>query len=208
MKRKRRSIAHNTGKEILNQPYIYIDMENTSIWHWVITAIIGIIGALFGYLIGKGNGKRTDSSIETKILKDLNTQLQDDLQECNRKLVNNEVVAASDKLKVSENTIGLKFPFNGKEAKSVLGKSVKHNELKIVEGIGPKIQEIFHASHITTWKDLSETGVDRCRQILNNAGSRFKMHDPASWPMQAKMAYEGKWKDLRRWQEEHKSGKL
>lgn len=183
-------------------------MENTSILHWVITAIGAIIGGLIGYLIGRGKGNRTDTSTEIKILKELNAQLQDDLQECNRNLIQKKVVTPTNKHSTTQTVIGTEFPFNGKEAKMVFGKNIKHNDLKIVEGIGPKIQELFHASHITTWKELSEAGVSRCKQVLDKAGPRFKIHDPASWPMQAKMAYEGKWKDLHRWQEAHKSGKL
>jgi hypothetical protein len=43
---------------------------------------------------------------------------------------------------------------------------------------------------------------------LDVGGDRYKVHDPASWPMQAKMCYEGKWKELAKWQDEHDHGKL
>jgi hypothetical protein len=33
--------------------------------------------------------------------------------------------------------------------------------------------------------------------ILEEAGSRYKMHDPTTWPQQAKLAEEGKWDELK-----------
>jgi len=67
---------------------------------------------------------------------------------------------------------------------------------------------MFKGAGIKTWKALSETSVASCQAILNTGGERYKVHDPASWPMQARMCYEGKWKELFRWQEEHDHGKL
>jgi len=55
---------------------------------------------------------------------------------------------------------------------------------------------------------LSETAVSRCQEILDGGGDRYKVHNPASWPMQSKMAYEGKWAELAKWQDEHDHGKL
>jgi len=77
----------------------------------------------------------------------------------------------------------------------------KPDDLKIVEGIGPKIEELFHNAGIMTWKDLSETSPDKLREILRAAGSRFQMHDPATWPEQARLAAEGKWEELEEYQD-------
>jgi predicted flap endonuclease-1-like 5' DNA nuclease len=98
--------------------------------------------------------------------------------------------------------------FNAAAAKAAIGKSVKQDDLKVVEGIGPKIEQMFHAAGIPTWKALSETPVARCQEILDGGGNRYKVHQPGSWPMQAKMAYEGKWVELAKWQDEHGYGKL
>ncbi|MGB7394849.1 MAG: hypothetical protein WA913_10680 [Pricia sp.] len=98
--------------------------------------------------------------------------------------------------------------FDAAAAKTALGKSVNKDDLKIIEGIGPKIEEMFQGAGIKTWKALSETSVASCQEILTSGGERYKIHDPASWPMQAKMCYEGKWRELVRWQDEHDHGKL
>ena len=98
--------------------------------------------------------------------------------------------------------------FDAYEAKAAMGKRIKKDDLKIVEGIGPKIEGLFHASGIKTWKALSEISTDRCQEILSSAGDRYRIHDPASWPMQAKMAHQGEWSALAKWQDDHKSGKF
>lgn len=70
------------------------------------------------------------------------------------------------------------------------------SNLQIVEGIGPKIEGVLHAAGIDTWKQLSETSTDRLREILENAGSRYKMHDPSSWAEQASLADKNDWEKL------------
>ncbi len=67
---------------------------------------------------------------------------------------------------------------------------------------------MFKESGIKTWKALSDASVADCQKVLDGGGNRYKIHDPASWPMQAKMCYEGKWTELTKWQDEHKHGKL
>lgn len=81
------------------------------------------------------------------------------------------------------------------------------DDLKIVEGIGPKIESILKASSISTLSVLAETSSERLREILAEAGSRFKSHDPKTWPVQAGLAADGKLEELKAWQGELKGGK-
>ncbi len=46
------------------------------------------------------------------------------------------------------------------------------------------------------------------KEALNDAGSRFKMHDPSTWPQQANMAAKGEWEQLKKWQDELDGGKM
>ncbi|MBC8766684.1 hypothetical protein H4O18_01635 [Arenibacter sp. BSSL-BM3] len=183
-------------------------MENMNTWCWLIPAVVGIVCALFGYLIGKGKSPDIDQSSELRILRDKNIQLQADLASCNKQLSQKVELAVPSKPVTPVAAAEALMPFNAQAAKSVFGKAIKQDDLKIVEGIGPKIQQLFNSFDVKTWKDLSETAVARCQEILDTGGARYKIHDPASWPMQAKMAHEGKWKELHKWQEEHKRGKL
>lgn len=82
------------------------------------------------------------------------------------------------------------------------------DDLKKVEGIGPKIEELLNAAGIFTFGDLSKAEVNVIKDILNEAGSRYQMHDPASWPMQAEMAANGEWDKLKEWQDNAKGGKI
>jgi predicted flap endonuclease-1-like 5' DNA nuclease len=183
-------------------------MENLNIWYWSIPAVVGIVCALFGYLIGKGKNSPIGHTSELNTLKDKNARLETDLATCKKQLSQKvELVVPTRPIAPIVAAEAL-LPFNAQAAKASLGKTVKRDDLKIVEGIGPKIQHLFNSYNIKTWKDLSETAVAKCQEILDSGGAPYKIHDPASWPMQAKMAYEGKWKDLHKWQEEHKRGKL
>ncbi len=81
------------------------------------------------------------------------------------------------------------------------------DDLKIVEGIGPKIEEIIKSHGVTTFATLADTSADQIKTWLDEAGSRYKMHDPTTWPAQSAMARDGKWDELKVWQDEHKAGK-
>lgn len=183
-------------------------MENLSIWCWIVPAVVGMVCALFGYFIGKGKNFPIDHTSEVNTFKDKIVRLEKDLAVCNQQLSQKVELVVPAKPIAPIKAAEALLPFNAQAAKAALGKTVKRDDLRIVEGIGPKIQQLFHSHNIKTWKDLSETAVAKCQEILDNGGAPYKIHDPASWPMQAKMAYEGKWKDLHKWQEEHKRGKL
>ena len=79
--------------------------------------------------------------------------------------------------------------------------------LQIVEGIGPKIEKLLYAADIKNWHDLAATSVDELKEILKNAGPRYKLHDPTSWPKQANLAAEGKFDELKTYQDKLKGGK-
>ncbi len=83
----------------------------------------------------------------------------------------------------------------------------KADDLTKIEGIGPKIAEVLTNAGIPTFKALSEAEAEKIKEILTEAGGRFSMHDPTTWPEQAKMAFEGEWDKLKVWQDEHDGGK-
>ncbi len=91
-------------------------------------------------------------------------------------------------------------------AKASAPKAAKADDLSIVEGIGPKIAELFVAKGIVTFNDLANASVESLKDILNEAGGVIKTKNPATWPAQAKMAAEGKFDELKKWQDELKDG--
>ncbi len=85
--------------------------------------------------------------------------------------------------------------------------SGKPDDLKKIEGIGPKIAEHLAAAGILTFSDLAASNFDAIKEILTNAGPRYATHNPTTWPMQAGLAAEGKWDELKKWQDESDGGK-
>jgi len=80
-------------------------------------------------------------------------------------------------------------------------KAPKLDDLKIIEGVGPKIETLLKDGGINTWAELAAASVDRLKEILDAAGPRYQIHDPSTWPAQAKFAAEGKWEELKDYQE-------
>jgi large subunit ribosomal protein L15 len=86
-------------------------------------------------------------------------------------------------------------------AKKVTGKA---DDLTKVEGIGPKIAETLAAAWVVTFKDLSAKKPEEISEII--AGVRGS-HVTDTWPKQAEMAAQGKWDELKTWQDEMDGGK-
>ncbi len=80
-------------------------------------------------------------------------------------------------------------------------------DLRKVEGVGPKIAELLNNAGINTFAQLGATDVDRIKEILAEAGNRYASHNPGTWPRQAQMAADGKWDELKVWQDELDGGK-
>lgn len=96
--------------------------------------------------------------------------------------------------------------FDTKEARRIMGKPVKPDDLKLIEGVGPKIAELFEAQGVLSWQTLSNLGVEGCQQILDNGGGRFAVHNPSTWPEQAALAAKADWTALRELQTQLKEG--
>ncbi|RLD19051.1 MAG: hypothetical protein DRI69_09215 [Bacteroidetes bacterium] len=93
------------------------------------------------------------------------------------------------------------------QASEIFGREIMHNDLVLIEGIGPKIAEVLINSGISSWEKLSGTSRHILRVILDTAGSRFHGHKPKTWPRQALMAANGEWKKLKAYQEVLMGGK-
>ncbi len=81
------------------------------------------------------------------------------------------------------------------------GKKIKQDNLKIIEGVGPKLESILKEAGITDLKMMSESDPEKIREILEAAGSRYKMFNPTTWPKQAKLALEGDLNALKEYQD-------
>lgn len=84
---------------------------------------------------------------------------------------------------------------------------VLSDDLTKIEGIGKKIASLLNKENINTYKDLAKTSIKKLQLILDTAGSKFNIHDPGTWPKQAKLAASGDWDTLTKLQDELKGGK-
>ena len=93
------------------------------------------------------------------------------------------------------------------KAQAVLGFTIKLNDLKLVEGIGPKIEGLLHKAGIRTWLQLSSTKTKTIQEILDKAGNRYSLADPKTWPIQSTLLAKGQWTRLKTMQEKLKGGR-
>lgn len=175
----------------------------------LIPALVGLICGILGYLLGKMNSKGDDS---------LALSLQADLDACKANTRNlNAKISSLEADLASKATVSSQQSFTAPAAPALLfdaalattvyGKKIKENDLKIVEGIGPKIEALFNAAGITTWRELSETSTEKLQSILDAGGENYAIHNPSTWARQALLAYQGKWQELKDWQEGLLGGK-
>ena len=80
------------------------------------------------------------------------------------------------------------------------------NNLRVVEGIGPRISTLLRENGIDTLSKLAATSTEDLRYMLDTAGGSFRQHNPDTWIAQAEMASQGKLEALRDWQNELKGG--
>ncbi len=84
--------------------------------------------------------------------------------------------------------------------------AVKTDDLTKIEGVGPKAAEALAAAGLNTFAQIADADADKMKTILTEASSRLSHLDTNSWPKQAKMAAEGKWDELKVWQDNVKGG--
>ncbi len=82
------------------------------------------------------------------------------------------------------------------------------DDLTRIEGIGPKIAELLGEAGYASYADLAAADPEKIRAILAGAGGNFASHDPQSWPEQAALARDGKWEELKAWQDELDGGRV
>ncbi len=182
----------------------------------LLPVLVGLICAILGYLLGRLSSKNTDELI----------RLRDDLEACGKereRLLSLNATFKNDiddwrskygSLKTEFDDFRLNFAaapaastFDAALAAMAFGKKIRQDDLKIVEGIGPKIEKLFHKAGITTWKALSESAVETCQKILDEAGPNYRVHKPETWPEQCRLAFLNQWNELKEWQRTLRGGR-
>ena len=78
------------------------------------------------------------------------------------------------------------------------------DDLKVIEGIGPKVAEVLHAAGITQFHELAVTPVAKLNELLHADG--LQMLNPGTWPEQAALIAKGDKAAFERLTEELKGG--
>lgn len=75
------------------------------------------------------------------------------------------------------------------------------DDLEIVEGIGPKIAELFHAQGVKTFAQLAAMTPQQIQPMLDAAGPNFRLANAETWSDQADLAARNRWASLKAMQD-------
>lgn len=85
--------------------------------------------------------------------------------------------------------------------------STEVDDLKVVEGIGPAIEKLLNENGIFTYEELASKTVLNLERILDEAGPRFRVHVPETWPYQSTLLKEKRFDEFNKLTEELKGGR-
>ncbi len=90
-----------------------------------------------------------------------------------------------------------------KKEKTTAKKTSGNDDLKKIEGVGPKIASVLAEAGITTFAELAKTESAKISEIIADVRGN---HVTDTWPKQAELAAAGKWDELKKWQDELNGG--
>ncbi|MFQ5445445.1 MAG: hypothetical protein ACE5FF_00790 [Saprospiraceae bacterium] len=123
--------------------------------------------------------------------------------------LNADVAILNGKLKACQEQLDAATGGSGKKAATGAAATPppKPDDLRKIEGIGPKIEKLINDMGVWTYRQLADTSVEDLQKMLDDAGPAYRITDPGTWPEQAKMAADGKWDELNELQGRLKGGK-
>jgi predicted flap endonuclease-1-like 5' DNA nuclease len=80
------------------------------------------------------------------------------------------------------------------------------DDLTVIEGIGPKINDLFKTAGLKTFTQVAKASIPQMRKILDDGGPRFRIANPSTWAQQAGLAAANKWTELKKLQDELSAG--
>jgi large subunit ribosomal protein L21 len=85
-------------------------------------------------------------------------------------------------------------------------KAAKADDLKKIEGVGPKAAEAMVAAGLDTFAKVAKAKPEAIATILSEASSNLAHLVTDTWPKQAKLAADGKWDELKELQDKLDGG--
>ncbi|MDX6745733.1 50S ribosomal protein L21 [Polaribacter sp. PL03] len=108
-----------------------------------------------------------------------------------------ESIAASGAKKATKKAAAPK----AEAKKAAPKKSSKGDDLKKIEGAGPKAAEALVNAGLDTFAKVAKTDASKLSEILTEASSRLSHIVTDTWPKQAGLAADGKWDELKELQD-------
>lgn len=167
-----------------------LNLENAWLQHLILFAVAGVLGYIIGYQRSKIRLNNYFGQL---------ARLENDLADC-FKMKTQPAAPKPAVPRPASPDVAEPLPVVAQTLPDV-------DDLKKVEGIGPKIEQILHGSGIRTFAQLAQTEPAHIMELLRAAGPQFQIHDPGTWPDQARLASQGKWDELKVWQDELNKGK-
>ena len=91
------------------------------------------------------------------------------------------------------------------EEKAAPAISFAQDDLKKIEGIGPKVEKVLNEAGVNNFAELAKSDVENLREVL--VAAKLQMMDPSGWIEQAELAAKGDWGTLEKLQDELKGGR-
>jgi predicted flap endonuclease-1-like 5' DNA nuclease len=158
-----------------------------ALWQHIIMVVVAIA---LGFMIGLVYGKEKVSAL-TVIL----SKLDKDLAACQKQI---------SRIQKEEISVPVESPV----IENFVQQTDKVDDLKMIEGIGAKIELLLNDKGIFTFAQLRDQKPEGLIQLLHDSGTTFNLHDPNTWPRQAELAAAGKWEELRSWQNTLNKGRI
>lgn len=181
---------------------------------WVLPALIGYFWGMLQWGRYKTKAKTADKELSSASKRIVN--LENEINECRKayEKVSKEKdrLAASPAQKIIEPKLK-PMPNEGSIAstethshndiihatRKIFGYAIRRNDLKIVDGIDPKIEKILYEVGVHTWADLESIDINYLTNLLKEAG--YPTVDPRSWAFESSLAKQEKWAELKAFQE-------
>ncbi len=179
---------------------------------WLLPAVLGYLWGMLQWSRYKSKSKKAEMELSSASKRIVN--LEKEVNEC--RLAYEKVAREKEKLVNEKASSGqvVNKPVLGStpsqaaashlsqeiihETKPIFGYAIRRNDIKIVEGIDPKIEKILIEVGISDWNSLETADTNYIGSILNDAG--YHNINPSSWPYQASLARLEKWEELKEFQ--------
>ncbi len=165
--------------------------EFRKLWIQRINAAVRTFGLNYSGFIGQL--KKANILLDRKVLADL---------------AMNYPAAFQSVVNAAKSAAGSATPVSKKTTVVSATAEIKKDNLRLIEGIGPKVQDLLNGGGIYTFAQLASTSPDAIRAILADAGSIYAAMNPDTWPQQASLAAEGRMEELKKLQDELDGGRV